>query len=323
MLQRESIHERAKGRWRYILPALGIASEFLNGRHGPCPICGGRDRFRFDDRNGEGGYICGQCGPGRGPDLIMKKFGVEFIEAVRMIEQHIGAAPVLMPQARNTASTFGDDVWTSAVPLDGMCAASKYLRSRGIRVAQWPGMLRFAKSVPYNHEDGSKTRHPVLVARFCCPGREAFSTHFTYLKETGAKADLGDEDVRKFAPGKVPQGGAVRLAGSAETMGIATGVETALSAMQIDNVPVWATLTDGLLVKWQPPPHARHILIYGDNDSGFGGQAAAFALAHRLASNHNDQRRVEVRIPGLHIEKDDAGSDWNDVLKMQREEFAA
>jgi putative DNA primase/helicase len=22
----------------------------LSGKHGPCPLCGGRDRFRFDDR---------------------------------------------------------------------------------------------------------------------------------------------------------------------------------------------------------------------------------------------------------------------------------
>ena len=32
----------ARGRWREILPKLGIPPESLRNRHGPCPICGGR-----------------------------------------------------------------------------------------------------------------------------------------------------------------------------------------------------------------------------------------------------------------------------------------
>ncbi|WP_147488947.1 primase-helicase zinc-binding domain-containing protein [Moraxella catarrhalis] len=34
-----------------------------DGRHKPCPHCGGRDRFRFDNHNiqaGDGGWICSQ-----------------------------------------------------------------------------------------------------------------------------------------------------------------------------------------------------------------------------------------------------------------------
>ncbi|MDI5829610.1 hypothetical protein MJN51_36035, partial [Salmonella enterica subsp. enterica serovar Kentucky] len=34
-------------------------------RHAPCPACGGKDRFRFDD-NGRGSFICNQCGAGDG-----------------------------------------------------------------------------------------------------------------------------------------------------------------------------------------------------------------------------------------------------------------
>ena len=45
---------RARGRWREILPRFGIAGRFLQNRHGPCPLCGGKDRYRFDDRDGSG-----------------------------------------------------------------------------------------------------------------------------------------------------------------------------------------------------------------------------------------------------------------------------
>ena len=45
---------RARGRWREVLPALGVETRFLQNKHGPCPLCGGRDRFRWDDRDGSG-----------------------------------------------------------------------------------------------------------------------------------------------------------------------------------------------------------------------------------------------------------------------------
>ena len=30
--------------------------------HTPCPVCGGKDRFRFDNLNGTGSFICSQGG---------------------------------------------------------------------------------------------------------------------------------------------------------------------------------------------------------------------------------------------------------------------
>ena len=75
---RRNTGERARGRWRDILPQLGIDSSFLKPNpydKGPCPLCGGKDRFRFDDKEGSGSYFCNQCGPGVGIILIRKKRG--------------------------------------------------------------------------------------------------------------------------------------------------------------------------------------------------------------------------------------------------------
>lgn len=56
--------EAARGRWVSVLGRLGVNVGLLRDVHGPCPGCGGRDRFRFDDQNGEGTWLCSQGGKG-------------------------------------------------------------------------------------------------------------------------------------------------------------------------------------------------------------------------------------------------------------------
>ena len=44
------IKAAATGRWVEILTSLGgVAAKLLDGRHHPCPKCGGKDRFRMID----------------------------------------------------------------------------------------------------------------------------------------------------------------------------------------------------------------------------------------------------------------------------------
>lgn len=305
-MRRESIHVLAQGRWRTILPRLGVHESFLSGRHGPCPICGGKDRYRWVDKDGSGGYICGQCGPGTGVDLVMKVGSLSFIEAVKLIEPLVNDAPVVMPKPDTSGGKHADELWASGSPLTGYDPAAKYLQRRGIRLP-WPAALRYTMRATYLHEDGSRTVHPAMLARFVAPDRASATTHVTYLTETGEKADV--PKAKKLAKAKVPPGGAVPLAPSAETMGIAEGLETALSAMLLFDVPVWAGLSDGGLMKWQPPTRAKNILVFGDNDASLAGQLAAFSLGHRLL---RDGLLAEVRLPDL------PGTDWNDVLLSEQ-----
>ena len=50
----------ANGRWTQILTNLGVNPDLLIYDETPCPGCGGKDRFRFDDLEGRGTYICSQ-----------------------------------------------------------------------------------------------------------------------------------------------------------------------------------------------------------------------------------------------------------------------
>ena len=303
----EKIQDRCIGRWRTILPAVGIAKEFLTGKHGPCPICGGTDRWRFDDKGGRGTWFCTHCGAGGGVDLVMRFAKIEFAGARKLIEQHLPDAAVEAPKVRREPDNGRMmNLWRSAMPLSGNDPASWYLAGRGLLHTSWPTQLRFHPRVTYFHDDKTRTEHPAMLALYVGPDRLTSTIHTTYLDERGRKAEV--PEVRKLAPGKTPKGGAVRLAPSAETMGIAEGIETALSAMRLYDVPVWAALNAGKLVQWQPPQNVRHVLVFGDNDRSLAGQHAAWSLAYRLKT---EGFNVEVRLP------DEIGTDWNDVLMSE------
>jgi putative DNA primase/helicase len=93
-------------------------------------------------------------------------------------------------------------------------------------------------------------------------------------------------------------------------MGVAEGIESAMSAAILFKMPVWATINGTMMAKWVPPEEAKEIWIFGDNDGNYTGQAKAYALAHRLSVQFG--RLVEVHIP------EGVGEDWNDVLKSGR-----
>ncbi|MBF0141444.1 MAG: hypothetical protein HQL74_14335 [Magnetococcales bacterium] len=73
----ETVRNSAHGQWREIHSALGLEARFLSNKHGPCPFCGGIDRFRYDDKDGSGSFFCPQCGPGDGLSLAAKLMGLD------------------------------------------------------------------------------------------------------------------------------------------------------------------------------------------------------------------------------------------------------
>lgn len=311
MAQREDIHELARGRWRHILLAAGVQAEHLTGHHTACPVCGGKDRFRWDNKEGSGSSFCNGCGSKSGVDLVMAVRKVDFLEARKWILAEIGRAPFEEKRARRDnekGRRWLSKLWAEAHRLDGADPASLYLANRAISADAWPTQLRWHSRVGYRHEDGNVTYHPAMLSKFLSPDAKAYTLHITYLDGNGGKADV--PKAKKLAPVSVPPGGAVRLANSAETMGVSTGIETSLSAAILHGVPVWAALADGLLVKWEPPPTAKCILVFGDPDSNFAGFAASYALAHRLALKNY---HVEVRMPPS------LDDDWNDYLAAQKE----
>lgn len=89
-MRHERTTDAARGRWCGILANLGMPESYLSGKHGPCPCCAeGKDRFRFDDREGRGTWICNHCGAGDGMALAMRFTGLGFAAAAAKVDEII------------------------------------------------------------------------------------------------------------------------------------------------------------------------------------------------------------------------------------------
>lgn len=93
--------------WPSIFAALaGINPDSFDGRHGPCPKCGGTDRFRYLEEKGTGAAICNHCnrnGCGDGLATLGWLTGWKFAECITRVAEHLGVPP-LADSARPAAS---------------------------------------------------------------------------------------------------------------------------------------------------------------------------------------------------------------------------
>ena len=157
-----SLRYRTRGRWFAVLSMLGVDTSYLRNKHGPCPVCGGTDRFRWDDKNGDGTFYCNQCGPGSGIDLVMRIRGLSFREAALLVEGVIDDHPSLFPgrgfsvprPVRSEASIRDglNALWRSGEPVRIGGCWPRCIECREPHPRPLPEMLHARLSAPAPHE---------------------------------------------------------------------------------------------------------------------------------------------------------------------------
>lgn len=300
---RVSTKDAARGKWKGVLATLGVSADHLTGKHGPCPMCGGKDRFRFDNKGGDGTYFCSQCGAGNGFDLLRGVHNWDFAKAASEVDRIVGNIAAETPAKQledNQRRDMLNRLWLSGATIRSDNPAARYLGSRRVNLPQNADCLRYVERCPI---PGGGFSH-AMIAMVSNPDGSPANIHRTFVRADGTgKAEM--DEPRALMPGRIPDGAAIRLASVyGERLGIAEGIETALAATSKFNIPTWAAINSTILAKWVPPAGVREVVIFGDNDPKFGGAAAAFALAHRLAVKGF---AVDVRIP------EQIGKDWADV----------
>lgn len=86
------VKQYACGNWLTVFSNFGINISKKNA-HGPCPFCGGTDRFRFDDKYECGDWICNVCTESKSHDgfeLIQKVTGMPFREVLEGVASAVG-----------------------------------------------------------------------------------------------------------------------------------------------------------------------------------------------------------------------------------------
>jgi hypothetical protein len=201
------------------------------------------------------------------------------------------------PEYPGPAQPTFEAVWTwrAASPLRATLA-ERYLRARGLLLAA-PPALRYVPDLPCP-SDG--VRRPALVAGIQASTGQVVAIHRTYLAPDGrAKADV---PAPKMMLGQLGDG-AIRLAPADHELGLAEGIETALSVMALGGPPTWAAMSCGRLASVAVPSNVRAVRIFADAGAP-GHQGAQRAVERHTAAG----RRVVVHTPPRGF------SDFNDVL---------
>ena len=285
--------KQACGHWPRILPALGVT--VIKNRHQACPVCGGSDRFRFDDKEGRGTWFCNQCGAGDGLKLVEKVFGVTPSEAAGKVNAVTGNLPPVAPEviAAADAETEADRKAAAALAAKLMektrpATGNAYLTRKGFPGRECPVLTVMHKTGGVTYRAGD-----VVVPLYDDSGA---LVNVQLINADGLKRTLKGGQVKgacHILDGKKEAG---------KRLWIAEGYATALTVHHLTGETVMVALSSvnllslASLARHQYP--ACQIVLAADRDLSGDGQTKAAAAA--------DACEGVVALPPVF-------GDWNDA----------
>lgn len=266
--------KQACGHWPRILPALGV--KVIKNRHQACPVCGGSDRFRFDDKEGRGTWFCNQCGAGDGLKLVEKVFGMNASEAAGKVNAVTGNLPPVAPEviAAAEAETEADRKAAAALAVRLMektrpASGNAYLTRKGFPDRECPVLT-------VTHKTGGVTFRAgdVVVPLY---------------DDTGALVNLqliSSDGLKRTLKGGAVKGACHTIEGKKQAgkhLWIAEGYATALTVHHLTGETVMVALSSVNLLSLASLVRQKHpacqIVLAADRDLNGDGQTKAAAAA--------------------------------------------
>ena len=292
--------KQACGHWPRILPALGV--KVIKNRHQSCPVCGGSDRFRFDDKEGRGTWFCNQCGAGDGLKLVEKVFGVTPPEAAGKVNAVTGNLPPVAPEviAAAEAETEADRKAAAALAVRLMektrpATGNAYLTRKGFPALECLTLTTLHKTGGVTFRAGD-----VVVPLY---------------EDTGALVNLqliNADGLKRTLKGGQVKGACHVIEGKKQAgkrLWIAEGYATALTVHHLTGETVMVALSSVNLLSLASLARKKYpacqIVLAADRDLNGDGQGKAAAAA--------DACEGVVALPPVF-------GDWNDAFIQYSEE---
>ena len=292
--------EQACGHWPRILPALGVP--VIKNRHQACPVCGGSDRFRFDDKEGRGTWFCNQCGAGDGLKLVEKVFGVKPSEAAQKVNTVTGCLPPVAPEAMAAAGAETD-------------ADRKAAAALAVRLME---KTRTATGNAYLTRKGFPGHECVMLTSTHKTGGVTYRAGDVVVPlhdETGALVNLqliNSDGLKRTLKGGQVKGTCHTIEGQKQAgkrQWIAEGYATALTVHHLTGETVMVALSSVNLLSLASLVRQKHpacqIVLAADRDLNGDGQTRAAAAAQACEGT--------VALPPVF-------GDWNDAFMQNGEE---
>ena len=292
--------KQACGHWPRILPALGV--KVIKNRHQACPVCGGSDRFRFDDKEGRGTWFCNQCGAGDGLKLVEKVFGMTASEAAGKVDAVTGNLPPVAPEVIAAAEAETEADRKAAVSLavrlmekTRTASGNAYLTRKGFPDRECPVLSVMHKTGGVTFRAGD-----VVVPLY---------------DDTGALVNLqliSSDGLKRTLKGGQVKGACHVIEGKKQAgkrLWIAEGYATALTVHHLTGETVMVALSSVNLLSLASLARQKYpacqIVLAADRDLNGDGQSKAAAAA--------DACEGIVALPPVF-------GDWNDAFMQKGEE---
>lgn len=255
---------------------------------GPCPWCGGTDRFSVNP--GKKKWNCRGFGGGSTTiGMVMHAGQMSFLEAGEFLTQRapprgqakpISAEEKAQREQKRAANVAAAEVarreeemneaemlaaakriWEQSVPLAGTLG-ERYLFGFKLPVPPggWPDVVRFNPRL-YCRGHGDVAG---IVARVDDASGSFTGIWREFISPDGKKAQV---EVQKSGLGPTI-GGAIRLGGICKKIGAAEGLRTALGAWSLIafRYPVWSMMSTSGLMGFEPPLEVERIIGFPDGD---------------------------------------------------------
>jgi putative DNA primase/helicase len=326
----DKAEDLAFGHWKEILQFAGIDEAYFSGNHGPCPICGGKDRYRWSRKHSDAGlWVCSGCTDDKwanGFKMLMEVRGLNFREAADFVREYFnGSAPRAQPHVcRPAPDNDGEEaernlkrmnaIWTASREIAQGDPVDLYLQRRVPGLDFVPEMVRFHPALDYWAPPDAADGRPVLLGRFPAMVAKAFDPHGnfvqihkTYLTLDGQKAQV--PVVKKMERGIGAKAFAVpmmRVEGN--TLGISEGLESGLAGAMLRRIPVWPCLSGPSLAAFDIPDHLlqqiERVVIFADHDELKPLRVGATQTGpryRRAGSHYAEQLSTRVRAHGKRV----------------------